>query len=87
MALLVGAPVSTGVDLLCGVVVPLHAHIGMRSIVLDYVHDVSTQRVVLASLALFTVASAAGLTYFNLTDVGLTEGLKALWVAQPAPLK
>jgi hypothetical protein len=65
-----------------GLVIPLHAHIGMRSVVLDYVHDVGTQKAVLAALAVFTVGSAAGLTWFNMNDVGLTEGIKALWINQ-----
>jgi len=82
LALALGGPVATVANLTCGVVIPLHAHIGMRSVVLDYVHSVPQQRAVLAALAAFTVGSAAGLTYFNLYDVGLTEGVKALWVKQ-----
>ena len=84
LALAIGDPVSGPVNLVCGVVIPLHAHIGMRSVLLDYVHDVPTQRVWLAGLAAFTVGSAAGLTWFNVYDVGLTEGLKALWIKQHA---
>ena len=82
LALALGGPVASVANLACGVVIPLHAHIGMRSVVLDYVHSVPQQRAVLAALAAFTVGSAAGLTYFNLYDVGLTEGVKALWVKQ-----
>lgn len=84
LALVVGDPVAGPVNLLMGLVIPLHAHIGMRSVLLDYVHDVGTQQIALGALAVFTVGSAAGLTWFNMNDVGLTEGLKALWVKQPA---
>ena len=34
-----------------------------------------------------TVLTAVGLTKFNLTDVGLTEGVKSVFVAQPPPAK
>ena len=81
-ALVLGAPVSTLVDLACGVVIPLHAHVGMRSVIVDYVHDKSSREAILLALAGFTVGTAAGLTYFNLADVGLTEGVKALFVKQ-----
>ena len=79
---LLGAPVSTVVDLACGVIVPLHAHIGMRSVLVDYVHEESTREAVIMGLTVLTVGSAAGLTFFNINDVGLTEGVKALFVKQ-----
>jgi succinate dehydrogenase hydrophobic anchor subunit len=82
LALICGGPVASVINVACGVVIPLHAHIGMRSVILDYVHVVPQQRVVLAGLAVFTAGSALGLTYFNLYDVGLTEGIKALWIKQ-----
>ena len=79
---LLGAPVSTVVDLACGAIIPLHAHLGMRSVLVDYVHDQSTRDAILMALAAFTVGSIGGLTYFNATDVGLTKGIKALFVKQ-----
>jgi hypothetical protein len=120
--------VSTIVDLSLGIVVPLHAHMGVRSVLLDYVHEPSSQSLALAvlvrerrrratawfsaaplcfiALAPFhpprchraispapsrqagvTVLTAVGLTKFNLTDVGLTEGVKSVFVAQPPPAK
>ena len=44
------AAVSTIVDLSLGVVVPLHAHMGVRSVLLDYVHEPSSQSLALAVL-------------------------------------
>ena len=79
---LLGAPVSTVVDLACGAIIPLHAHLGMRSVIVDYVHEQSTRDAILMALAAFTVGSIGGLTYFNATDVGLTKGIKALFVKQ-----
>lgn len=85
LALVIGSPVSTVVDLAFGLVIPLHAHIGMRSVLIDYVHDVPTQRIALLILAVFTGGMAVGLTMFNITDIGLTESIKQLWVKQPVP--
>jgi succinate dehydrogenase (ubiquinone) membrane anchor subunit len=85
-ALLIGPPVSTVVDLAMGIVVPLHSHLGMRSVIVDYVHDVTTQRVALLVLAVTTAGMAVGLTMFSLTDVGLTGAIKGLWVRQDAGL-
>jgi succinate dehydrogenase (ubiquinone) membrane anchor subunit len=82
LAILLGGPVASLVNVTMGIVIPLHAHIGMRSVILDYVHVVPQQRAVLAGLAVFTAGSALGLTYFNLYDIGLTEGIKALWIKQ-----
>ena len=85
LALVLGGPVATGVDLALGVLIPVHAHIGMRSVLIDYVHDATSQRVALAALAAFTVLTAVGLTKFNLLDVGITGGVKELFVEQTAP--
>ena len=87
--LLLGGPVSTVVDLALGVVIPLHFHIGMRSVLVDYVHDPTSQRMALAALAGVTALTALGLTKFNLTDEGITAAVKDLWVQQhpPAPAK
>ena len=82
MSFLLGGPVSTVVDLAMGVLIPLHAHIGMRSVLVDYLHEESTREAVIMGLTVLTVGSAAGLTFFNINDVGLTEGVKALFVKQ-----
>lgn len=82
IALLVGGPIASAINVACGVIIPLHAHIGMRSVILDYVHIVPQQKVVLMGLAVFSAGSVLGLTYFNLYDIGLTEGIKALWIKQ-----
>lgn len=74
---------STVVDVAMGVVVPLHAHIGMRSVIVDYIHERTSREALLMALGAFTIGSIAGLTFFNFTDVGLTEGIKTLWKKQP----
>lgn len=84
-ALVLGSPISTLVDFSLGIVIPVHAHMGMRSILIDYVHDPSLQKVALGVLAGVTLLTAIGLTKFNAMDVGLTEGFKQLFVEQDPP--
>ena len=59
-ALVLGAPVSTVVDFASGLVIPLHAHMGMRGVIIDYVWDVPQQRLALLALAGVTVLTAVG---------------------------
>lgn len=82
LALAIGAPVSTVVDAAMCVVLPLHGHLGMRSVIIDYVPEPSTQSMALMALAAFTGATALGLGAFCVNDVGITEGVKQLWVKQ-----
>jgi len=84
-ALLLGSPISTVVDLGLGIVIPLHFHIGMRSVIIDYVHPPVQQKLAIGMLATFTVLTAVGLTLFNVKDVGLTQGVKELFIEQEAP--
>ena len=86
-ALLMGAPISTLVDFSLGLIIPAHFHMGMRSVLIDYVHDPALQKVALGVLAGVTVLTAVGLTKFNIQDIGLTEGVKQLWVEQDAPAR
>ncbi len=85
VALLVGGPVAFVVDFALGLIIPLHFHMGMRSVIIDYVHDPPVQRIALALLAAFTVLTALGMTKFNLMDVGITGGIKELFVKQEQP--
>lgn len=85
LSLLIGAPISSICDLVFGVALPVHFHLGMRSVLIDYVHDVPVQRMALGALAIFTAGSALGLTLFNINDVGITEGVKQLFIEQPEP--
>ena len=84
-ALVLGEPVSTVVDFGAGLIIPLHAHIGMRGVIIDYIWDVPQQRLALLALAGITVLTAVGLTKFNLFDVGLTGAIRSVYTRQPAP--
>ncbi|KAJ1921443.1 membrane anchor subunit of succinate dehydrogenase, Sdh4 [Tieghemiomyces parasiticus] len=85
---LVGAQVAYGAhpitDLLMGVVLPLHCHIGWDSMVTDYVHPRKYPRLgplCAWSLRLFTVLTLVGCFSFNTNDIGLTELVKRTWKA------
>jgi succinate dehydrogenase hydrophobic anchor subunit len=85
-ALLLGGPVATVVDVALGVALPLHFHMGMRSVIIDYLSPKpDIQRIALAILAGVTALSAIGLAKFNFTDVGLTGGVKELLYEQEQP--
>lgn len=84
-ALLMGQPVSSVLDVAMSVMIPLHFHIGMRSVLVDYVHEPTAQAFSLNMLAGATVLTALGIAKFNLTDVGLTQGVVELFVEQAPP--
>lgn len=66
------------VDMGLAVVVPLHGYLGLMQIITDYVHGAPTPFVKAGATALF-IATVGGLVYFNLNDVGITEGVKQIW--------
>jgi len=84
-SLLFGGPISTVVDIGAGLIIPTHFHLGMRSVIIDYVHPIPIQRMALGILAAVTAVTMLGLTYFNYNDVGLTGAIKNLYIRQPAP--
>ncbi|KAJ1649187.1 membrane anchor subunit of succinate dehydrogenase, Sdh4 [Dispira simplex] len=71
-------------DLLLGVVLPLHCHIGWGAMVTDYVPTRRMPRMnklCTWSLRTFTVLTLLGCYQFNTNDVGLTELIKRVWKA------
>ena len=82
LALLMGAPVTTIADMAFAVMIPLHSHIGMRSVIVDYIWDADKQRAAILLLGAFTVLTSGALVRLSLADVGLTQGVKSLWVKQ-----
>lgn len=78
LALATSGSMTTAMDLAMGVVVPLHFHIGMRSVLADYlvhlgVADRSMQQAAMYALGIVTLLTAAALTRFNLVDMGITN--------------
>lgn len=86
-AMIFGGPIGTIVDLGFAVIIPLHMHMGMRSVLLDYVHPVGQQKLALALLAAVTLLTGLGLLKLTFMDIGLTGSLRELFIEQPQPAK
>mmetsp|Transcript_16970 Transcript_16970/g.35454 ORF Transcript_16970/g.35454 Transcript_16970/m.35454 type:complete len:139 (-) Transcript_16970:166-582(-) len=70
------------VDLALGVVIPLHAHIGMNYVMTDYVKKFVGKAAVGPSRYIMLGATGitmAGLLKLNLSGPGVTESVKSLW--------
>ncbi|CAM9849684.1 unnamed protein product [Sphacelaria rigidula] len=87
LALLVGVPlafatspsaITMPVDVVLGIAMPVHAHIGMNYVISDYVPRASRGPARGAMLAA-TVIATLGLLKLNVAGAGLTETLKATW--------
>lgn len=83
---LVGAaavgPTSGAVNMLLGVVLPLHCHIGFGTIITDYLPARKFPTIYKLSMGLLYAATATtlyGLYLYNTRDIGITEGFKTLW--------
>ena len=76
---MMGAPLVNVLDFAFAVIIPLHTHIGLRSVIVDYVYNPKQQNMALKVLAGFTVLTAFGMTKLNLMDVGVTGAVKTLW--------
>lgn len=77
-----GGAVAAACDWSLAVVLPLHFHIGMRSVIVDYVHGLKfpgLQRGALAALGVVTLLTAAGIAKVNIGDVGVSGAVKGLW--------
>ncbi|GMH86272.1 hypothetical protein TrST_g6911 [Triparma strigata] len=69
------------IDVLLGLALPLHAHIGMSYVITDYVPKISKSltgpaRVLLLGL---TGVTTVGLLKLNIFGDGMTETVKSLW--------
>ncbi len=79
---------SRSVDMLLGIVLPLHCHVGFAAIITDYVplrKFPAAYRALTAALYGATALTIYGLFLFNTKDVGLSEGVGRLWRAARAP--
>lgn len=65
-------------DLALGVLVPVHAHVGLNFVVADYVPK-SSRPLARGLVLALTIVTAAGLLKLNIQGPGLTESLKSLW--------
>jgi succinate dehydrogenase (ubiquinone) membrane anchor subunit len=66
------------IDYLLAIVIPFHSHVGLNMVVADYVpkamRTMARSGVLACSVILF-----AGVMKLNVSGVGLTETVKALW--------
>ena len=71
-------------DLLLGIVVPLHIHLGLDQVITDYFpkrRAPGMNKALGWSLKLGTVLVLVGCYQFNTEDIGLTELIKRAWKA------
>mmetsp|Transcript_9036 Transcript_9036/g.13582 ORF Transcript_9036/g.13582 Transcript_9036/m.13582 type:complete len:141 (+) Transcript_9036:83-505(+) len=65
-------------DLLMGVLIPIHAHVGVNIVISDYVPK-AARSVCRYGMVGATVITIAGLTKLNVFGPGMTETIKYLW--------
>ena len=75
----IGEPFTAIVDYGLAVAIPAHFYIGMRSVLIDYVPDPSMQKVAIAAFGGIALLTAGALIKLNISDVGITNGVKSLW--------
>ena len=75
--------ISLPVDYALGLIIPLHAHVGLNYVVTDYVPKAVRSVARLGVLGL-TLITAAGILKLNFDGPGLTETIKSTW---KAPIK
>ncbi|CAM9427274.1 unnamed protein product [Ectocarpus sp. 6 AP-2014] len=87
MVVLAGVPAAVAtspsaltmpLDIVLGIAMPLHAHIGMNYVISDYVPK-SARGGARGAMLAASVLATLGLLKLNLTGAGLTETLKATW--------
>jgi succinate dehydrogenase (ubiquinone) membrane anchor subunit len=85
-AAVVSSPMATGLlNLGLGIVLPLHLHLGFGAIITDYLPQRKFPLLYRASRSLLYAGTALtlyGLYRFNTEDIGIIEGVKALWHAK-----
>eukprot|EP00499_Haloplacidia_sp_CaronLabIsolate_P002328 CAMPEP_0196772744 /NCGR_PEP_ID=MMETSP1104-20130614/2397_1 /TAXON_ID=33652 /ORGANISM="Cafeteria sp., Strain Caron Lab Isolate" /LENGTH=130 /DNA_ID=CAMNT_0042142885 /DNA_START=116 /DNA_END=508 /DNA_ORIENTATION=+ len=76
------SPLAKPVDLLLGVVLPLHAHVGLNAVITDYVPSALRQPA-RGAVLVTTLLVTLGLLRWNLAGDGMTASAKALWYKKP----
>eukprot|EP00041_Stephanoeca_diplocostata_P005748 m.67987 g.67987 ORF g.67987 m.67987 type:complete len:115 (+) comp15975_c0_seq1:352-696(+) len=67
------------IDMAIAVALPLHNHMGMEVVIMDYVKPDIVMNAAKVANWVLGVATTAGLVYFNLNDVGISKGIAQLW--------
>lgn len=82
IALAAGGALQTPFDLILGVALPLHGHIGMNLVITDYAKKVAGKGSIgpmRTGLAVFTGTTMLGLLHLNMNGPGITETVKSFW--------
>jgi len=66
------------VDLALGVLIPVHSHLGLSTVLTDYIPP-QYQQLSLQLLWLVSILTGLGLLKINLCGSGITESIKSLW--------
>lgn len=66
-------------DTALGIVLPLHAHLGMSSVIEDYATHRPTRTALKTALALCTAATTAVGLNFNINGLGMGSALRHVW--------
>ena len=72
------SPMNKPVDMILGVMFPLHAHIGLNYVISDYVPK-ALRTFARVSLLGVTTMTVVGLFQLNMTGIGMTQTVKNLW--------
>lgn len=78
-ALFFGSPFKEVADYTLAVGLPAHMYLGLRSILIDYVPDAAFKRIAIAAAGGVSALTVIALLKLNITDVGITDGVKLLW--------
>lgn len=76
---------SSAVNMALGVALPIHIHTGFGAIITDYLPKRKfpmTYPVMRMLLYAATAGTLYGLYQFNTKDVGISEGMRRLWMAK-----
>ena len=83
LALMAPSSLTFPIDLVLGVVIPLHSHMGCNDVISDYSKKVTKapwfENGLRKGAFAMTVITFLGLLRLNLEGPGITEGIKSLW--------
>jgi succinate dehydrogenase (ubiquinone) membrane anchor subunit len=80
IAFILPSSMAMPVDVVLGLIVPFHMHVGMNGVISDYVPK-ATRGLARGAMLVVTVLTAAGLLKLNLSGPGMTRSIKSLWCA------
>ena len=79
VAFLTGPPLSSVLDNVFAIALPLHGYLGLRSVLVDYVPGAAMKTLSIRILFGVSAVTALALLSLNSNDIGLTGTVKRLW--------